>query len=466
VHHVDQVALCGHDRVNILVGHRYFIDAAGVLATLHALGGPNLVFHGKHRLRLGSRHHRPRSVATATVRVGVALSANNEALRPHRPWNDAHFSGARTDRSLSGDPHTLTKVGLLGDVVVVAVNNHLHPCADGPLDGMANPEGSPAAQQTAMFSAMGTAAMETFKPSELAESGGKYALDWMVNRVATGNFDFESADIGSFMVGYARNRTQHLIAGTGQVVQDQRTSQMAAEVFAANLTHFENRADVNGLPSDAARAHFQAFLSTGVVNHDNAFVEWQSSWNRVSERLTNRIANVSNPMEAERYKAWVLSDPAKVSERLTFSVTEVSTAAFAADTTADAITASERFGALSLEQQGFYRAYLASPDRIAVGNQEARMDVRTTSGGTDFNGAFAATKRAMMLTHLRDELAELTRDQQNAFSTWLETANPDRDLPVLDPSNPATTQQAAELWFQRRQETLALQFSAESTVGN
>ena len=40
---LDEIALCRHHRVDVLVGHRRFVDHLGVLAALDALRGPCVV---------------------------------------------------------------------------------------------------------------------------------------------------------------------------------------------------------------------------------------------------------------------------------------------------------------------------------------------------------------------------------------------------------------------------------------
>jgi hypothetical protein len=52
VHHLDQVGLRRHDRVDRLVGARRLVDHAGVLAAFHARRGRGVVVKGEAPLRL------------------------------------------------------------------------------------------------------------------------------------------------------------------------------------------------------------------------------------------------------------------------------------------------------------------------------------------------------------------------------------------------------------------------------
>jgi hypothetical protein len=51
VNHFDEIGLCGHDGVDVLVGHRRFVDHAGVLAALDVGGGGDVLLKREALLR-------------------------------------------------------------------------------------------------------------------------------------------------------------------------------------------------------------------------------------------------------------------------------------------------------------------------------------------------------------------------------------------------------------------------------
>lgn len=310
---------------------------------------------------------------------------------------------------------------------------------------------APEAQETDVFGAMRSAVTRELSMEEQSGAGGKYALDWAINRAASGNFRFESSDIGSFMAGYARSRAQTVINRTGEGVQSQRTSQMAAEVFAANVERFQTGARIGGLPPEAAQAHFTHFLSNNVRDHDRAFEEWQAAWNTIDQRMQRRLAT-AGLLEQSRYREWVLADPSKITERLSYGVDEVNRAAASAEEQRLIIQRSPEYRAMSTEQQAFYQAYLASPSRLSLDGGGTGIDIRTSEGRTGFEAAFRETKQAMILAHCRTQITALSEAERERFTELL-TA-PDAELPVLDPSRPATAQQQAQAWYERRIATL------------
>ena len=63
VQHFHQFALRVHNGINVLVGHRNFIDDRRILAALDVDGGANLVFDGKQAFCLGATHGAAGAVA-------------------------------------------------------------------------------------------------------------------------------------------------------------------------------------------------------------------------------------------------------------------------------------------------------------------------------------------------------------------------------------------------------------------
>ncbi len=114
MHDLDQVGLGRHDRIDIFVGSRCFVDDIGVLPALNPFGRPGVVFQGKLLLRLSARHRPSSSMRAGVKRRGVALAAHDIAANAHRAGNDAKITLAGADGTLSRDPDVCPVMVLLG----------------------------------------------------------------------------------------------------------------------------------------------------------------------------------------------------------------------------------------------------------------------------------------------------------------------------------------------------------------
>lgn len=77
VYDVDEIALCFHDSVDVLVCRRRFIDHARIFAALDALGCELVVVQAEAFLCRRARHHSAGAVAAALECFGVAFAAHD-----------------------------------------------------------------------------------------------------------------------------------------------------------------------------------------------------------------------------------------------------------------------------------------------------------------------------------------------------------------------------------------------------
>src|SRR5262245_22121665 len=100
VYDIHQVRLRGHDGVDVLVGHRRFVDHAGVLAAFHAFGRLAVILEREALLGGGPRHCTACAVRAGAERIRIALAVDDERFRAHRAGDDAKLADARTHRAL------------------------------------------------------------------------------------------------------------------------------------------------------------------------------------------------------------------------------------------------------------------------------------------------------------------------------------------------------------------------------
>src|SRR5690606_6761240 len=124
VHHLHQVRLRRHHRVDVLVGGRRFVDHGLVLAALDMRGGLAVLLERDAAAGGGAAHHPAGAVAAAVEAVLVTEAAHDEALRAHAAGNDAELVPACAHRALARHQHLAAGVRLLLHVVVVAVHRH------------------------------------------------------------------------------------------------------------------------------------------------------------------------------------------------------------------------------------------------------------------------------------------------------------------------------------------------------
>src|SRR3954470_6749832 len=119
---LHQVGLVRHHFVDVLVGARDFVEHTLVLATNHAARLRLQVFDAELLLRGVAAHPAPGTVRARMKAFGGAASSHDVAASAHAAGNDAELTGARTNRTLSRQPHRLAEVGLALDVIVMAVH--------------------------------------------------------------------------------------------------------------------------------------------------------------------------------------------------------------------------------------------------------------------------------------------------------------------------------------------------------
>src|SRR5438309_326140 len=83
VHHVHQIALRFHHRVDGLVRHRCFVDDVRVLTALDARSCLGVVVQREAALRLRARHRPSGPVTTAHEAFRIALTAHDVRARSH-----------------------------------------------------------------------------------------------------------------------------------------------------------------------------------------------------------------------------------------------------------------------------------------------------------------------------------------------------------------------------------------------
>ncbi len=122
MHHLHQLLLRAHHRIDVLVGHGDLVDHLLVFAAFHMSRGPPLVFHGESALGLGPAHHPAGTMAAGTERFLVAQPSHDEALGAHRAGNDAQLPFLRRHRPFARHQHFSPKMLLALHIVVVAVH--------------------------------------------------------------------------------------------------------------------------------------------------------------------------------------------------------------------------------------------------------------------------------------------------------------------------------------------------------
>src|ERR1700687_1937016 len=102
-----KMALCGHDRLDGLVGRGGLVDDIGILTTFHAFRHTLVVFNGEAPLGLGARHCAASAVTAAHETLDVAFAAHDVGTRAHAAGNDSHVAFPRADCTLPGDQNVL-----------------------------------------------------------------------------------------------------------------------------------------------------------------------------------------------------------------------------------------------------------------------------------------------------------------------------------------------------------------------
>ncbi len=120
---VRQVVLVFHDRVDVLVGARYLVDHALVLAADDAFGLLGHVGFGEQFLGGGAAHPAAGTVRAGAEALGVAFAADDIAAHAHAAGDDPKVAFAGADGALAGYPDVGAEVVFAFDVVMVAVDD-------------------------------------------------------------------------------------------------------------------------------------------------------------------------------------------------------------------------------------------------------------------------------------------------------------------------------------------------------
>src|SRR5258708_15305145 len=123
----DKIALRRHDRVDVLIRHRRFVDDVGILPALDALCRLDVILDREPALRFRARHRASGAVRAGVERLLVAEAAHDIGARAHAPRNDSEIALARTDRALARHPYIRAAEMLARDVVVMAVDGDRAP---------------------------------------------------------------------------------------------------------------------------------------------------------------------------------------------------------------------------------------------------------------------------------------------------------------------------------------------------
>ena len=237
----------------------------------------------------------------------------------------------------------------------------------------------------------------------------------------------------------------------------QRTAIQAQELWTQHRAAFLATARGNGLPPDAAQKHFQHWLANNMRNGDDPVAAWQSDWDQIDRRLRQReqerfpdSMDLNDTAALARYREWVISDPAKMDERLGYDIATYEAQTQSANRLQTDIRNSEAYQTMAPEAQAFYSAYLNGGDHInadagSLGNNI--LDIQNSEHQQRITDAYEATKRAVVLRHVANHLTD--PNERTAFTTWLQSADVAQDLPSIDPQNTPASREQVNEWYQR-----------------
>src|SRR5688572_27352850 len=124
-HDLNEIALCMHDRVDILVRRWRLIDHIRVLTALDAGGRRRMLGNTEALTRFGARHTTSRAMAAALETLGVSESTHDVRTRAHAPRDNPELATARANRTFACNQHILAEVLLTRRVVVVTVHRNV-----------------------------------------------------------------------------------------------------------------------------------------------------------------------------------------------------------------------------------------------------------------------------------------------------------------------------------------------------
>jgi len=85
MHHLDQIRLCGHHGVDVLVGRRSFIDHTGILAALDVSRCRGMVLEREAALRLGAAELPPGAMGAGMETLRIAVPRTMKLRAPMLP---------------------------------------------------------------------------------------------------------------------------------------------------------------------------------------------------------------------------------------------------------------------------------------------------------------------------------------------------------------------------------------------
>ena len=119
---LDKIALGRHDRVDILIGTRRFVNYPLVLAAFDARSGGFMIGESEGFPRGPAAHLSAGTMGTAVEALGIALAAHDKTASAHRSGDDPEIAFTGTNRALACHQNVLTEMALSRDIVVMAVD--------------------------------------------------------------------------------------------------------------------------------------------------------------------------------------------------------------------------------------------------------------------------------------------------------------------------------------------------------
>ncbi|MFT6144813.1 MAG: hypothetical protein ACJAZO_001962 [Myxococcota bacterium] len=309
------------------------------------------------------------------------------------------------------------------------------------LPGMEDAMPQPEAQRQSLLA---------FLRGDITEAMFKQVVRDGATRVSSGNI-FESSSwdddqIGSFMLTFAKGRAE---SWTTEVAEGIAERDNAGVIAAA-------KAEVRGMTNDEDEAgRMEAMYLAALQSHSGDFeltpVKWHEMyWRPLIARLPrDRRYNID---EGNAHQEWVLSDPASAEARSRLSMEEFRERRRLAGNERTSIYASPEFGALSAEQQHYYRAYLDDNGRAMDEQQassETTMNLTDTAGHQRFLDSFRETKRQVATPVLNGLTEHWNPDDRRSVLRALTTTDAD-NLPELElRANCAANGVALEAWAER-----------------
>ncbi|MFT6143105.1 MAG: hypothetical protein ACJAZO_001709 [Myxococcota bacterium] len=309
-----------------------------------------------------------------------------------------------------------------------------------------------------------------FLRGDITEAMFKQVVAEGASRVSSGNI-FESSawdddQIGEFMLTFAKGRAESWTTELADGVAERNNAGALAD----------QKAEVRGMSRNEEEAdQMEAMYLAALKRHSGDFEltpdKWREMhWQPVQESL--RTVSRNHLAMASDHREWVLSDPAQAEVRARIPFDEFQRRRRVAGNERVSIYASAEFGALTGEQQRYYRAFLDSNSRAMdeqAATSDATLNVTEPGGRERFLSSFHETKRRVatpVVTQLSQGWAE---DDRRAVLRAL-AATDAGNLPELEmradcPANQAALRTWAERWLAARNTPTSRPVEVEAANG-